>query len=118
MGAFRIQILGVFTLRKLLALSLLAAGAGHAAELAIEAKPFEVVHALDAKVMPTDEVPGLKLDAKAWQTFAITELAPHGSSVKQGDVLASFDTRDIDRKLESLKRQLAASVGPSRSVRS
>ena len=109
MGAFRIHLALVLNAKHLIALGLLAAGLTHAEELAIEPKPFDIVHTLDAKVMPTGEVPLIKIDAKAWQTFSITQLAAHGSSVKKGDVLFAADTRDIDKKLESLKRQIAAS---------
>lgn len=57
--------------------------------------------------MPIAEVPVIKIDAKSWQTFSITQLAEHGSAVKKGDALATFDAREIDKKLETLNRQIA-----------
>lgn len=78
----------------------------HAAELAIETKPFEVVCSLNARVMPAADVPLIQLDAKAWQSFPIIELADHGSTVKKGDLLIEFDSRAIDRRLAELERQL------------
>ena len=80
--AFRIHLPLVFNPKHLLALSLFTAGLAQAEELAIETKPFEVVHTLDARVMPAGEVPTLRIDAKAWQTFPITQLAAHGGVVK------------------------------------
>ena len=109
MAAFRIQVAFELNSRYLITLGLLLAGWSHAEELAIEAMPFEVVHTLDAKVVPQGEVPLIKIDAKAWQTFTITQLAAHGSRVNKGDVLFAADTREIDQKLESLKREIATS---------
>lgn len=109
MAAFRIQVACALNSRYLITLGLLLAGWSHAEELAIETKPFEVVHTLDAKVVPQGEVPLIKIDAKAWQTFTITQLAAHGSRVNKGDVLFAADTREIDQKLESLKREIATS---------
>jgi len=96
----------VFALRPSIMLSLLTSGLVQAGELAIETKPFELSHQLDAKVMPAGGVSLTVIAPKAWQTFAITKLVDHGTVVKKGDVLVSFDARDIDQHLEAIKRQI------------
>ena len=63
MAAFRIQVTCALNSRYLITLGLLLAGWSHAEELAIETKPFEGVHTLDAKVVPQGAVPLIKIDA-------------------------------------------------------
>lgn len=93
-------------LRTLLPVLLSTAVCTPAAELAIEAKPFEVVCSLNARVMPAAAVPLLRVDALAWQTFSIRQLARHGSAVKKGELLIEFDSRAIDLRIDELRRQL------------
>lgn len=100
------QGLCVSSLNPLIALGLLLAGISQAEELVIESKPFELVHQLEATVMPAEALPLIRIDAKAWNSFPITALAAHGSQVAKGDTLITIDARDIDREIEAIQRQL------------
>ena len=81
----------------------------HAAEVVIEERPFTIETEFSATVMPENDVVPLWLDAKSWQDFRIVEIADHGANVKKGDLLASFETEDIDRKIEDIRRSVSAS---------
>lgn len=98
----------MFFLRHVPLAVLASLACAHAAELAIQTKPFELVRTLQARIMPAAEVPLIQLEAKAWQGFVITELAEHGSAVRKGDVLVAFDARAVDQRLAELKRQIKA----------
>lgn len=79
-----------------------------AGELAIEKKSFEVTTTLDARIMPEKPATPVRLEPKAWTDFTILSLADHGSSVKKGDVLVAFESRELDQAIEDLKSQIAA----------
>jgi len=72
----------------------------------IEHQPFEVVASFEAKAMPKDPVPTIELNAKAWPTFKIRSLAAHGASMRKGDPLITFETQDLDEKIEDFQRSL------------
>ncbi|MDX1680272.1 MAG: hypothetical protein R3242_06035 [Akkermansiaceae bacterium] len=91
----------------LIVFGLLTAGLALAEEHAIETRPFEVVHQLDATVMPAGKIPLVSIEPKAWSSFPIIELAAHGSRVEKGEVLLACDARGIDKRIDQLKRQLA-----------
>ena len=91
-----------------LLLPVLFAAAARAGELTIEAKPFFTSQTFSATALPTATTL-IRLDAKAWPDFEITQLASHGSKVAAGDVLVKFDTEDIDKKLPDARRAFTAS---------
>lgn len=72
----------------------------------IEHQPFEVIAGFEAKVMPKDPVPTVNLGAKAWPSFTILTLAEHGASVRKGDPLITFETKDLDQQINDLQRAL------------
>ena len=84
----------------------LLAATAHAGELTLEAKPFAVTHTFSATVLPETVVP-IRLDAEAWTSFKIVDIADHGSSVKKGEPLLSFETEDIDRKIVDARQAIA-----------
>jgi HlyD family secretion protein len=80
----------------------LIAATAHAGELTIEMKPFAVTHSFQATVLPDENTP-ISLDAEAWSDFRILTITEHGSAVKKGDPLITFDTEGIDRKIEDTR---------------
>jgi HlyD family secretion protein len=83
----------------------LIAAASHAGELTITESPFVVEKVFAASVIPVEPV-ALQLAVKEWEDFQITRIAPHGSQVAAGDVLAQFDATEIDEKLQVARERL------------
>jgi HlyD family secretion protein len=79
-----------------------------AAEVTVEERPFLIEAVFNASVMPVNEVTLLRIDADGWQDFRFTELAEHGAPIAKNGLLASFDTEEIDRKLDDTRRAIAA----------
>ena len=84
----------------------LIAAASHASEITVEQKPFVIEKSISAVALPAGDSLLIQLDPKVWANFSITKIAPHGSKVEKGDVLVSFDTEDIDKKLVDARRAL------------
>lgn len=80
----------------------------HAAEVAVEAKPFIIESTFTAEVAPADDGQALMLEPKAWSDFQLTAIAPHGSKVKKGDVLMAFDAEKLDERIADAHRTLAS----------
>jgi hypothetical protein len=76
-----------------------------AGELTVESKPFVIERTLATGALPGTCTP-LRLEAKTLAAFEIKTIAAHGSRVKSGEVLVSFDTDSIDRKLDDSKRAI------------
>lgn len=45
------------------------------------------------------ETQEIKIDAKSWKTWKVTKALPHGTFVKKGDVILTFDREDYDKEL-------------------
>lgn len=75
-----------------------------AAELTVEPRPFTIEKSFSATALPVGENVLLRVEPKAWAEFKIAKIADHGSKVAKGDVLISFDTESIDKKLEDARR--------------
>ncbi|MES2657509.1 MAG: hypothetical protein V4689_02765 [Verrucomicrobiota bacterium] len=84
----------------------LIAAASHAGEITIEQQPFVIEKSINAVALPGGECTLIQLDPKAWAEFTITKIAAHGSKVAKGDILVSFDSEDIDKKLVDARRAL------------
>ncbi len=84
----------------------LIAAASHAGEVTVEPRPFSIEKSFTATALPNGESTLLKLKPKTWTDFKITKITPHGTKVAKGDVLVSFDAREIDKKLEDARRAL------------
>lgn len=85
----------------------LIAAASHAGEITIERRPFFIERTLIATALPDDRgCVLLKLDPAGWGDFTIAHLVAHGAVVKKGDVLVSFETKDIDKKLVDARQAL------------
>ena len=80
-------------------LLLLPATAG---EHEVQPAPFEKVLRLDATLLPAEPIP-FSIDPDAWESFAIAELVPHGSTVKKGQAIAVLETEAIDRRISDDK---------------
>ena len=88
--------------------AVLFGGLSHADELTLQPKLFFTEQSFAATAIP-NETTHLRLEPKAWADFEFTHLATHGSKVAAGEVLAAFDTEDIDKKLTDAGRALVAS---------
>jgi HlyD family secretion protein len=66
--------------------------------LIIKSGPFSVRPSFTANLIPDKAIP-LSIAAKEWQTFAIVEIAPHGSYVEKDEVLVRFDDESFLKKL-------------------
>ncbi len=81
----------------------LIAAASHAGEITVESRPFSVEKSFSATALPSGEGTLLRLDARVWEGFEILKIAEHGTKVKKGDLLVSFDAGDIDKKLKDAR---------------
>ena len=79
-----------------------------AEELKIESRPFMVEKTFNASVMPGGDETIVRIEPKVWGEFSIEEIVAHGKRVAKGEVLIRFDAEAIDRKLEDLRREIAA----------
>ena len=87
---------------------LLLAAAVHAGEVTIEERPFHIEAEFMASVIPEDDVLLLKIDAKSWEDFQLTEIVDHGTLVPKDGLLAAFDRTGIERKLDDARRAVAS----------
>jgi multidrug resistance efflux pump len=77
-----------------------------AGELTVERGPFRIEHQFTATAIPSE--PSLiALEPESWSDFTIETIIDHGSVVKKGDVLITFEREPYERKLEDLTRSLA-----------
>jgi HlyD family secretion protein len=87
----------------------LIAAASHASEVPVERRPFSIEKSFTATALPAAEsLVLLKIKPQAWKEFTLVQLAPHGARVKKGELLAQFDTQDLDQKIEDTRRAIAA----------
>jgi HlyD family secretion protein len=87
------------------ALSVSSVRAAESTELALQARPFVIRHAITANALP-EAFKLIQLKAEAWSEFPITRIAAHGSRVAKGEVLVEFDPQGIDRKIEDTARAI------------
>jgi HlyD family secretion protein len=85
----------------------LIAATSHAGEMTVEKRPFLIEQTFQATVIPADGTVLLKLEPQAWIDFQILEIADHGATVAEGDVLARFDSAKLDEKIEDARNALA-----------
>ncbi len=85
-------------------LPILIAAASHAAEITIEQAPFSVEKTVNAVALPAGQSVLIRVSPEKWTDFQILKIADHGSRVTKGDLLVSFDSEDIDRKLVDARR--------------
>ncbi len=84
----------------------LIAAASHAGEITIEPQPFVIEKSVSAVALPGGDCLLIQLDPKAWADFSISKITANGSKVTKGDVMVSFDSEDIDKKLVDARRTL------------
>lgn len=84
----------------------LIAAASHASEITIEKQPFCIEKSLNATALPAGDAVLIVLKTKAWSSFEVQKITPHGTKVAKGDVLISFDPKDIDQKIDDARRSL------------
>ncbi len=87
-------------------LPILIAAATHAAEITIEQAPFNVEKTVNAVVLPAGQSVLIRISPEKWTDFQILEIADHGSRLAKGDLLVSFDAKEIDRKLIDARRAM------------
>jgi len=69
-----------------------------ALEHTVQSEEFEKSFSIEAKFFPS-EVTLLELEPKQWANFKVKELIAHGSQVKKGDLLISFETEEFEKAL-------------------
>jgi multidrug efflux pump subunit AcrA (membrane-fusion protein) len=80
---------------------LLASLAG-AGELTIKSEPLEATISVDVTFIPT-EATIIRIEPKQWSSYKIEELVDHGTAVKKGDPLLTFDREDYQKHLAESK---------------
>lgn len=76
-----------------------------AGEVTVERGPFRIEHQFTATAIPAE--PALiSLKPESWSDFTIETILDHGSEVKKGDVLITFEREAYDHQLEDLSRSL------------
>ena len=88
----------------------LIAAASHAGEITIESRAFRIESTFSATALPNSEGMLLRFSPKIWKDYEIVEISDHGSKVSKGDLLVSFDTEEIDKKLEDAQLALESSA--------
>ena len=78
-----------------------------AAKVPVKTEPFTIRPSLTATVLPDAAVP-VTIDAKQWTVFAVTEVLPHGTAVKKGQVLVRFDDEEYLKKLRDAESAAGA----------
>jgi hypothetical protein len=84
---------------------LLAATAAGAADITLEPRPFTVVSEFSCVAVPVEAEP-IGLDADRWSDFTIESILDHGTAVKAGDKLITFQSATLERALVDQRRQL------------
>ncbi|MEP4077747.1 hypothetical protein [Haloferula sp.] len=77
-----------------------------AGEVTIKRAPFRIEHQFTAAAIPAE--PALvSLKPESWSEFIVESILDHGSAVKTGDVLISFERETHQRQVEDLERSVA-----------
>jgi multidrug efflux pump subunit AcrA (membrane-fusion protein) len=66
---------------------------------------FQMVETLDATVESTAMAP-VAADTRNWTSLKVKSVVPEGTAVKKGDVLAEFDTEDLELKIHESKQSI------------
>lgn len=77
-----------------------------ASDITVTPSPFRIEHRFDASVLPAAHE-SLSLQPESWKVFTIETLLDHGSAVKKGDVLVSFERETYDHQLADQTRAAA-----------
>lgn len=71
--------------------------------LKIEPKKFELEIEVDG-VFVAKKTTEVELRPEEWSQFEITEIVPHGSEIKEGEMLVKFDAEDLNEAIDDLER--------------
>ncbi len=77
----------------------------YAGEITIKTAPFRIEQTFTATAIPRDPTL-ISLDVDSWKEFKIETILEHGSVVKKGDVLFSFERESYDNKLADQTRDV------------
>lgn len=89
-------------MKPLLLAPFLLTGSLFAEELIVKTSSRTEHETTKITLLPTDPSE-IKIEAKQWSAFKITEIVEHGTKVKKGETLVSFDREDYLLKLEEEK---------------
>lgn len=78
-----------------------------AGDYIIKSEPLEAKLTMKATFLPLDSQ-AIRLSPKQWQSFVIADLVKHGTPVKAGDTLISFERDDYDKAL--IEKKEAAKI--------
>ncbi len=74
-------------------------------KLTIEPGAFAIHESFTATALPSS-ASLISLNAASWSDFEITKIASHGATVKKGEVLIAFDSRQLEKSLADLEKTL------------
>ncbi len=73
--------------------------------ITIKPGPLTIEVNLNGRVVPVDAVE-VSLSVEEWPTFVVTSAIPHGSQVKQGDMLVEFDSSKLEESIRKTRNAL------------
>lgn len=76
------------------------------ATVTVKKQPFKIDVNLDG-VFEADQMYDISVHGLEWIDFEVLKAVPHGTRVKEGDLLVSLDTEKIDRTIADLQREQA-----------
>src|SRR3972149_4579983 len=70
----------------------------------VKREPFKIQIELDG-LFESREMSEIVLHPEEWSTFPVAEAVEHGTRMKKGDVLITFDSEKIDRAIDDLRAE-------------
>lgn len=80
----------------------LLATSAFAGEITVKSGPLESTLTLDATFISTNATV-FRIDPKQWSSFVIADLVDHGTTVKEGDAILTFERENFDKNLAESK---------------
>ena len=68
----------------------------------VEAKPFKITAKLSGIVESKRQTP-VAMDLDRWTEMTLVTALPHGTEVKEGDLLFQLETKDLEKRIRELK---------------
>lgn len=93
---------------RILLLTSVAVTFSAADEHTVKRFPLATEESVEATLLPDGETTPLPPRPVRWTSFSIEQITDHGVAVKKGDTLIRYKTKDIDKALGELTRDLAA----------
>lgn len=82
----------------------LPAGAEPPETITLKPAPFHKSVAVDGVFVPAEAI-ALEVAPEHWSSLKLVDILPHGTAVKKGDTLLTFDVEDLRDHIEDLERK-------------